>query len=133
MESDVKVQAMYLINQRSAVFNKFKSKLCMKQILSKKKKFVHSAAVKKKILAQAIGQKKNSSKPKIPHPPPPPPITFLMVRPLIIINYLIIIISPILAPFLTSLIDIPIKNFYPFIYIPPPHSPTHNFSLIFKR
>ena len=69
MESDVKVQAMYLINQRSAVFNKFNSKLCMKQILSKKK-FVHSAAVKKNILAQAIGQKKNSCKPKIPHPPP---------------------------------------------------------------
>ena len=78
MESDVKVQAMYLINQRSAVFNKLNSKLCMKQILSKKK-FVHSAAVKKKILAQAIGQKKILASQKFPTPP----ITFLMVRPLL--------------------------------------------------
>ena len=75
MESDVKVQAMYLINQRSAVFNKFNSKLCMKQILSKKKIRVQRCS-QKKILAQAIGQKKNSCKPKIPHPPPPPPHHF---------------------------------------------------------
>ena len=53
MESDVKVQAMYLINQRSTLFNKFNSKLCMKQILSKKNSCT-ALQSKKKILAQAI-------------------------------------------------------------------------------
>ena len=72
---------MYLINQRSTVFNKFNSKLCMKQILSKKKK----------ICAQRCSQKKNSCTGNRPKkkilasqkfPTPPPPITFLMVHPL---------------------------------------------------
>ena len=40
---------------------------------------MHRAVAKKKILAQEMGQKKNSSRLKIPHPP----ITFLMVRPLL--------------------------------------------------
>ena len=41
-------------------------------IFSKKKKFMHRAVAKKKILAQEMGQKKNSGRLKIPHPPPPP-------------------------------------------------------------
>ena len=40
MESNVKVQAMYSIEQSSTIFNSFNSKLCMKQIFSEKKKFV---------------------------------------------------------------------------------------------
>jgi len=40
---------------------------------------MHGAVAKKKILAQEMGQKKNSGRLKIPHPPPS--ITFLMVRP----------------------------------------------------
>ena len=49
-----------------------------KQYLSEKK-FVQRGSPKKKIPAQAVSEKKNSCKLKIP--PPPPPITFLMVRP----------------------------------------------------
>ena len=43
-----------------------------------KKKFVQRGSPEKKIPAQAMIEKKNSCKLKIPHPPP---ITFLMVRP----------------------------------------------------
>ena len=46
-----------------------------------KKKFVQGVSPGKKIPAQAVREKKNSYKLKIPHHPPPP-ITFLMVRPL---------------------------------------------------
>ena len=53
-----------------------------KQYLSEKKKFVQRGSPEKKIPAQAVSEKKNSCKLKIPHPPPPaPPITFLTVRP----------------------------------------------------
>ena len=52
-----------------------KSNICLK------KKFVQRGSPKKKIPAQAVSEKKNSCKLKIPHPTPPP-ITFLMVRPL---------------------------------------------------
>jgi len=38
-------------------------------IFSKKKKFMHRAVAKKKILALEMGQKKNSGRQKIPHPP----------------------------------------------------------------
>ena len=83
MESNSKVQAMYLINQTITVCKKFNGKLCMKQVLSKKIRV--QCCSKRKILAQAIGENKNNScKPKIrqPPPPPPPPTTFLIVRPL---------------------------------------------------
>ena len=50
-----------------------------KAIFVCKKKFVHRGSPEKKIPAQAVGEKKNSCKLKIP--PPPLPITFLMVRP----------------------------------------------------
>ena len=46
------------------------------------KKFVQRGSPEKKIPAQAVSEKKNSCKLKIPHPLPPLPITFLMVRPL---------------------------------------------------
>ena len=49
---------------------KKKSNICLK------KKFVQRGSPKKKIPAQAVSEKKNSCKLKIPHLP----ITFLMVR-----------------------------------------------------
>ena len=49
-----------------------------KQYLSEKK-FVQKGSPEKKIPVQAVSEKQNSCKLKIPHPPPP--ITFLMVRP----------------------------------------------------
>ena len=53
-----------------------KSNICLT------KKFVQrgSPEKKKKIPAQAVSEKKNSYKLKIPHPPSPPPNS-LMVRP----------------------------------------------------
>ena len=45
--------------------------------VQKKKQYL----TEKKIPAQAVSEKKNSCKLKIP---PPPPITFLMVRPLVV-------------------------------------------------
>ena len=45
-----------------------------------KKNSCRGVHLKKKIPAQAVSEKKNSCKLKIPHPHPPP-ITFLMVRP----------------------------------------------------
>ena len=50
-----------------------KSNICLK------KQFVQRGSPEKKIPAQAVSEKKNSCKLKIPHPPP---ITFLMARPL---------------------------------------------------
>ena len=44
-----------------------------------RKKIVQRGSPEKKNPAQAVSEKKNSCKLKIP---PPPPITFLMVRPL---------------------------------------------------
>ena len=52
-----------------------KSNICLK------KKIRAEGFTWKKIPAQAVSEKKNSCKLKIPHPPPSP-ITFLMVRPL---------------------------------------------------
>ena len=54
------------------------SLLIKKQYLSEKK-FVQKGSPEKKIPVQAVSEKQNSCKLKIPHPPPP--ITFLMVRP----------------------------------------------------
>ena len=53
-------------------FTAKKSNICLK------KKFVQRGSPEKKIPAQAVSEKKNSCKLKIPHPPP---ITFLMVPP----------------------------------------------------
>ena len=51
-----------------------------KQYLSEKK-IRAEGFTWKKIPAQAVSEKKNSCKLKIPPPPPAPPITFLTVRP----------------------------------------------------
>ena len=61
-----------------------KSNICLK------KKFVQGVSPGKKIPAQAVREKKNSYKLKIPHPPPPP-ITFLMVRPLVTLSVIFIV------------------------------------------
>ena len=47
-----------------------------KQYLPEKKKFVQRGSPEKKIPAQAVSEKKNSCKLKIPHTPPPPPNHF---------------------------------------------------------